>query len=143
MTQDLLVTAGEEFFVTENTDGVTLTVGLYDDSTDNLGEDGVVDDITSEPTNDNYSTQTSPFSASNIDGNWGISNDTLISFDFSDTTDQSMEVDTAFVLASFNSEELGSTGDHLIANPSLSQLRKVGSIDTLEISVGDAELLLE
>lgn len=144
MTQDLLVDIGEEYFVTNNVDGVTLTVGLYNDSSDSLAENSNVGNITTEPTaGANYATVSVTFSASNIGGNWGIENDSVISYDFSDTTDDTVEVDTAFVTANFDSTEAGSIGDHLIANPALSQNRKVGSIDTLEIGAGDLELKLE
>jgi len=143
MTQDLLVNIGEEYVITKNVDGATLEVGLYNDSTDNIGEGNNLAAITSEPTNGNYSVQSSAFSASNISGNWGVENDAKLSFDFSDTQDDTMEVDTAFVQATFDSTEAGSNSTHLIANPSLSQTRKVGSIDTLEIAAGDLELKLD
>lgn len=144
MTQDLLVDIGEEYFVTNNVDGATLTVGLYNDSSDNLSEGSNVGNITTEPQDGAaYATVSVTFSASNIGGNWGVENDSVISYDFSDTQDDSVEVDTAFVTASFDSAEAGSQGDHLIANPALSQSRKVGSIDTLEIGAGDLELKLE
>lgn len=144
MTQDLLVDIGEEYFVTNNVDGVTLTVGLYNDSTDSLTESSNVGSITTEPQNGvAYATVSVTFSASNIGGNWGIQNDSEINFDFSDTTDDTVEVDTAFVTANFDSSEAGSVGDHLIANPALSQNRKVGSIDTLGIGPGDLELKLD
>lgn len=143
MTQDLLVTIGEEYFVTQAADGDTLTIGLYEDAADNLGDNSGAGDITTEPPNGNYATVSETFSAANIDGNWGLSNDAKVTFDFSDTTDDTVEVDTAFVTADFDSTESGSTNDNLIANPSLSQTRKIGSIDTLEISAGDLELKLE
>jgi len=144
MTQDLLVDIGEEYFVTKNVDGATLTVGLYNDSSDNLDESSNLGNVTTEPeAGDAYETVSVTFTASNIGGNWGVENDSVISYDFSDTTDDTVEVDTAFVTANFDSVEAGSTGDHLIANPALSQSRKVGSIDTLEIGAGDLELKLE
>jgi predicted RNA-binding protein (virulence factor B family) len=144
MTQDLLVDIGEEYFVTNNVDGATLTVGLYNDSSDNLAEGSNVGNITTEPQNGSaYATVSVTFTASNIGGNWGVENDAVISYDFSDTTDDSVEVDTAFVTANFDSTAAGSQGEHLIANPALSQSRKVGSIDTLEIGAGDLELKLE
>lgn len=144
MTQDLLVDIGEEYFVTNNVDGATLTVGLYNDSDDNLNEGSNVGNITTEPENgDAYATVSVTFTASNIGGNWGVENDSVISYDFSDTQDDSISVDTAFVTANFDSVEAGGAGDHLIANPALSQERKVGSIDTLEIGAGDLELKLE
>ena len=143
MTQDLLVNIGEEYFVTEGADGATVIVGLYDDAVDNIGDESNEADITSEPTNANYARVSSTVTASNIDGNWGVENDATLEFDFSDTTDHDMEVDTAFVLVEFDSTEAGSLGEHLIANPALSQRRSLGSIDTLEIGVGDLEIKLD
>lgn len=143
MTQDLLVTIGEEYILTEQVDGVTLRVGLYNDKTDSVGENDNYDAITTEPPNDAYGTVDESFTAAKGAENWGISNDGKISYDFSDTTDDTIEVDTAFILANFQSDEAGSTSWHLIANPSLTQSRKIGSIDTLEISSGDLKLNLE
>ena len=143
MTQDLLVNIGEEYFVTEGADGATVIVGLYDDAVDNLDDTSNEVDITSEPTNTNYARESSTVTASNIEGNWGVENDVTLTFDFSDTTDDNMEVDTAFVLVNFDSTEAGGLGDHLIANPALSQRRSLGSIDTLEIGVGDLEIKLD
>jgi len=143
MTQDLLVTIGEEYVLTEQVDGVTLRVGLYNDSTDGISESSNYADVTSEPPNGNYATVDDTFSAAKDGSNWGISNDSEINYDFSDTTDDTVEVDTAFVLANFQSEEAGTTDWHLIANPSLSQTRKIGSIDTLSIAAGDLKLNLE
>lgn len=143
MTQDLLVDAGEEYFFKEVVDGATLTVGLYLDADDNLGETSTIADISTEPSNDNYSTESATFTAEDFSGNWGVGNDSLLEYDFSDTTDQNMEVDTAYVTATFDSADNGSTGDHLIANPALSQLRKVGSIDTLEIQANDLKIKLD
>jgi len=143
MTQDMLLTVGEEYFVTESVDGSTLRVGLYNDSTDDLDEGSTGSDITTEPDNDNYDPVEVTFSARNIDGNWGVENDTEIEFDFSDNVEGDEEVDTAYVEVNFDSTEAGSTGYHLIANPSLSQTRGIGSIDTLNIFEGDIELKLE
>lgn len=143
MTQDLLLTIGEEYFVTESVDGATLRVGLYDDSVDNLDEGSTASDITTEPDYDNYDPVEVTFSARNIDGNWGVENDGDISFDFSDAIEVSDEVDTAYVEVNFSSEEAGTTSYHVIANPSLSQTRGIGSIDTLDIYTGDLELKLE
>ena len=143
MTQDLLVTIGEEFFLTEVVDGTTLRVGLYNDSTDDLDEGSNYADITTEPDNANYEPVDTVFSARNIDGNWGVENDALKSFDFSDIVEEPDEVDTAYVLAEFDSEEAGGNDWHLIANPALSQTRGIGSIDTLEIDAGDLQIKLE
>ena len=144
MTQDLLVTIGEEYFIKNNADGATFTVGLYNDASDDLNESSNVGDITTEPEDGAaYETVQVTFSADEIDGNWGVQNDAEIAYDFSDTQNDDTSVDTAFVTVNFDSEKAGSQGDHLIANPALSQNRKVGSIDTLNIGVNDLQLKLE
>lgn len=143
MTQNLLVDIGEEYLITQNVDGVTLRIGLYNDSTDNISESDNVSAITSEPPNSNYSTSDVTFSAAYDGSNWGISNDTELTFDFSDTTDDTKEVDTAYILAQFDSAEAGTNDWHLITNPSLTQTRKIGSIDTLGISAGDLTINLD
>jgi len=143
MTQDLLVDIGEEYLLTQNVDGVTLRVGLYNDSTDDVGEGDNYAAITSEPENGDYSTSDVTFSASYDGDNWGISNDSQIDYDFSDTTDDTVEVDTSFILAQFDSAEAESTGWHLVTNPSLTQTRKIGSIDTLSIAAGDLNINLD
>jgi len=56
------------------------------------------------------------------------------------------DVDTAFVIYNFDSDEAGDGGaatDHLIANPALSQTRDIGSIDTLTVSAGDLTINLD
>lgn len=143
MTQDLLVTIGEEYLLTNVVDNDTLRIGLYNDTLDAIEEGSNYADINNEPGNSNYSTVDVKFSATNIDGNWGVNNDDMVEFDFSDIQDDSVEVDTAFVLAQFDSTEAGTDDWHLIANPSLSQTRKVGSIDTLEVGAGEFQLKLE
>lgn len=143
MTQNLLVDTGEEYLLTQNVDGVTLRIGLYNDSTDDVGETDNYAAIGSEPPNSAYDTVDVTFTASYDGDNWGISNDSEISYDFSDTTDDTQEVDTSFILAQFDSAEAGSTGWHLVTNPALTQTRKIGSIDTLSIAAGDLNLRLD
>lgn len=142
MTQDLLVDHGEEYLMKNGFDSLTVTVGLYDDSSDNLSETSDMTNINSEPSNSNYAAQSVTVSANDISGNWGVHNDSKITFDFSDTT-TSKNVDTAYVSYSFTSEDETSSNEHLLANPALSQTRDVGSIDTLEIAAGDLEIKVD
>jgi len=130
MTQDILVNLGEEELVKNGFDGDTLTVGVYNDSTDNLGDTNTVADITTEPTNSNYNPQTSVFSAVQISGDWGVDNDSQLSFDFSDQT-SSETVDTFYV-----SDGAG----NLYATVAMTQDRDIGSIDSLDVAAGDLEI---
>lgn len=144
MTQDLLTDLGEEYVIKNGLDGITVNVGLYNDATDALSDTSDVGDITTEPTNTNYAQASVTLTAADISGNWGVDNDTLFSFDFSDIT-TSQNVDTAFITFSFLASDTGdgSSTTHLIANPALSQTRDIGSIDTLEIAAGDLEIKLD
>lgn len=149
MTQDLLVDLGEEYLMKNGFDAITVTVGLYDDSTDALSDtsdvtstiNGTDSDVSTEPTNTNYARQSATFTASDLSGNWGVDNDSLFSFDFSDIT-TSQNVDTAFIAYSFTAADTGDTSSelHLLANPALTQSRDIGSIDTLEIAAGDLQV---
>ena len=144
MTTDLLTDLGEELFVKQGYDALTVMVGLYNDSVDGLGEASDIGDVTSEPTTSAYSRQSVTFSAADLNGNWGVDNDAAFSFDFTDTTVRE-DVDCAFVLYSFQATDTsdGSSELHLIANPSLSQRREIGSIDTLDIQGGDLQIRLD
>jgi len=94
---DLLTDIGEEWIVENNIDGASITVGLYEDATDTLGEGSTLSDITTEPTGSNYARQSSPVTTGQISGNFGADNDNGISFD---TSDSSQTVDAAFVVVS-------------------------------------------
>lgn len=144
MTTDLLTDFGEELFVKQGLDTLTVEVGLYHDATDGLNDSSDVGSVTTEPTNANYSRQTVTFSASDFSGNWGVDNDSQFSFNFTDTTVKD-DVDAAFVTYTFQAEDSsdGSSTTHLIANPSLSQRREIGSIDQLDVQAGDLQIRLD
>lgn len=132
----ILTTIGEEFVVTSNTDGVTLTVGLYNDSSDGISDGDDLDAIGSEPTNGNYSRVSDTFNAKNVNGNWAFSNSTELSYDFSDQS-TSQTIDGYFVVANFESTETGDSGasDHLILTGELQASRDIGAINQLSISI--------
>lgn len=138
MSQNLLTDLGEEYMIKNGIDGITVDVGVYNDSEDSLSDDSDVDDIESEPSNSNYSRASVTISATDKSGNWGADNDSEFEFDFSDKTTEE-DVDTGFVVYSFEAEDTGDSSEteHLIANPELSQTRDIGSIDTLSIAAGD------
>jgi hypothetical protein len=144
MTTDLLTDLGEEYFVKNGYDSLTVMVGLYNDATDALGEASDVSDITTEPTNTAYARQSVTFSAADLSGNWGVDNDSSFSFDFTDTVVQE-DVNCAFIVYSFQAADTGDSSSqlHLLANPSLSQRREIGSIDTLDIQAGDLQIRLD
>jgi len=140
---NLLTDIGEEFVVENNLDGVTVTVGLYEDATDSLGETNTLSDITTEPTGSAYARQSSGVSTLQISGSFGFDNDTTLTFD---TSDSSQTVDAAFYVVNFTSDTIaGDAGatDHLIAAADLTQSRDLSSVDSVEVSAGDLQFSLD
>lgn len=136
----ILTNIGEEYYTETALNGVTLTVGLYNDTTDAIADTDDLAAITTEPGNTNYARASDTFSVADLEtsSNWGIQNDTQLTFDFSDTS-TTETLTSYFVVANFISDEAadGTTAaDHLIATGSLSQDRDAGSIDTLNIEAG-------
>lgn len=140
---NLLTNIGEEWYTENNVDSVSIDVGLYNDSTDTLGETSTLSSITTEPSGSNYSRQTSTVTSKQISGDFGFDNDSLLSFD---TSDSSQTVDAAFIVVNFQSDTVagdGSANDHLVAAGDLSQSRDLSQIDTLEIASGDLEVTVD
>lgn len=140
---NLLTNIGEEWYTENNVNGATVIVGLYEDSTDQLGETSVLSDITTEPGGSNYARQSSAVTTLQISGNFGFDNDSQLSFD---TSDSSQTVDAAFVVVNFQSDTVaGDAGanDHLVAAGDLSQSRNLSDIDTLNIAAGDLEITID
>lgn len=144
MTTDLLTDLGEEYLMKNGFDGIVVTVGVYNDSTDQLGDGSDTGSITTEPSNTNYGPASVGISATDLSGDWGVRNDATFSFDFSDTT-VSKDVDAVYVEYAFQASDTGDTSSvtHLLANPALSQTRDIGSIDTLEIAAGDLQIQVD
>lgn len=147
MTQDLLTDLGEELTIKQGLDGLTVSIGVYDDSTDQLSDIADLADITTEPTNGNYSRASVTFTAADLSGNWGVDNDASFSLDFSDVTDPAngQDVDTAIIVYSFQASDTGDSAatEHLIANPALSQVRNTAYNDAIDIAAGDLSITLD
>lgn len=131
----ILTDLGEEYTIKTNLDGVSLDVGLYNDGTDAITDTEDLADITTEPGGSAYARQTDTFTAADLSGDWGIDNDSQLSFD---TSDSSQTVDSYFIVANFTAADTGdgSATDHLIITGALSQSRDLSQIDTLNISAG-------
>lgn len=144
----ILTALGEEYTFTNNVDGATLDVGLYNDSTDGISDGDDLAAISTEPgsNTNNYSRQSDTYTVENPTGSDVVANnDNQLSFDFSDQS-TSETVDSYFVEVNFQSTVVNSEtsgNDHLLFTGALSQDRDIGSIDTLNISAGGAELQLE
>jgi len=140
---DLLTNIGEEWVVENNVDGATVTIGLYDDSSDALSDTSVLGDITTEPSGSAYARQSSLVTTLQISSDFGFDNDAKLTFD---TSDSSQTVDHGFYVVSFQSDTVagdGASQNHLIGVAALSQSRDLSQIDTLDIAVGDLELTLD
>jgi hypothetical protein len=134
----ILTDLGEEWMVKTNLDTETVDVGLYNDSTDSIGDSDDVGAITTEPSDGNYTRQTGEtLSAADISGDWGVDNDNTVSFDVTNTTGT---VDSYFFVANFQADDTGdgSANDHLVVTGSLSQSYDLSNVDQLDISSGTA-----
>ncbi len=138
---NFLTDLGEEYLIKNSIDGDTLTVGLYNDSTDSLSDTSDIADITSEPSG-SYSRQTATFNSADLSGNWGVDNDAEISFDTSTSTET---VDHYFLAVSFQAEDTGDSASnlHLLGVRALSESRDLSQIDALNIAAGDAGLTVD
>lgn len=137
MTNDLLLDVGEEFIFDFTPDGETMTVGVYDDSTDALGESDTLSAVSTEPGNANYARQSSSTNTKELSGDYGMVNATSVSFDFSDVSsgDVSEEtLDTTMVIFNFQSSRLsqGSPQDNLVANPAMDNTHATGDVDKID-----------
>jgi hypothetical protein len=134
----ILTDLGEEFLIKNNLDGATVDVGLYDDSTDAIGDTDDLAAITTEPSAGNYTRQDGILiEQGDFAGNHGVDNTNKISFDVSGT---SGDVDSYFFEVTFQAEDTGDSSpqEHLILTGSLSQTYALSNVDTLEISANTA-----
>jgi len=143
----MLHDTGEEFLLDEHfeesaTKPASLTIGLYNDATDGLAEANDIGDITTEPQGGSYARQTvtygSDFNNSDLNGNW----QSIIADKVFDTSDSSQDVDSFFVVVTFQSDDKGdgSANDHLFFTGSLDQTYDLSQIDQLTISGQGVEL---
>ena len=134
----LLTNLGEEYVLETALNGVTLTVGTYNDATDAISDTSDLSAITTEPTGSAYARQSDTYSlVKNGSGNWQLDNDSQLTFD---TSDSSQSVDSYFIVANFQADDTGDTAanDHLIATGALQQTRDLSQIDTHNIDAGSA-----
>lgn len=139
----ILTDLGEEWMIKNNLDTVSVDVGLYNDSTDSIADSDDLSAITTEPSDGNYVRQTGEaVSASDISGDWGIDNDTTVTFDVTNTTGT---VDSYFFVANFQAQDTSdsSAQDHLVLTGSLSQSYDLSNVDTLEISAGTSGVTVD
>lgn len=139
----ILTDVGEEYLVENNASGETLSVTLYNDSTDTITDADNLAAITTEPAGASFARQSSTVSTAQISGNFGFDNDSVLTFDVSDST---QTVDAAAIIVNFQSDTVAGDSaatDNLIAVADLSQGRDLSQIDTLEIAAGDLDVTLD
>jgi hypothetical protein len=131
----LLTDLGEEYVLETALSGVTVTIGLYNDSTDSISDTDDLSAITTEPSDGNYARQTATIELADVSGDWTARTAAQVSFDVTSTTGT---VDSYFIMVSFTADDTGDSGDndHLIATGALSQSRDLSQIDTLNIAAG-------
>lgn len=141
----VLTDIGEEYTLKTALEGTTITVGLYHDAnnTTTIGEGSDVSDFDTEPASGNYSRQNNQLTImDNESNNWQAVNNTTITFDVTDTTEN---VDSYFIIVNFTSEDTDDTDatDHLIVTGGLSQERDLSQIDTLEVNANSLGFSLD
>ena len=131
----ILTDLGEEYTLETALEGVNVTIGLYDDSTDAIGDTNDIADITTEPSDGNYARQTDTLTLVDESGDWAAETSSQASFDVTDTTGT---VDSYFVIANFQADDTGdsASNDHLICTGALSQSYDLSNVDTLNIDTG-------
>jgi hypothetical protein len=131
----ILTDLGEEYVLETALNGVTLTVGLYNDSTDAISDTDDLTAITTEPAGASYARQSDTFSLTDSSGDWQLDNDTKLTFD---TSDSSQTVDSYFIVANFQADDTGdgSATDHLICTGALPQSRDLSNVSTYELNAG-------
>jgi len=142
---------GEEFAIKDlfREDQITkptsVSIGLFNDSTDSLADDSDTGDITTEPTGSNYAGQTADFSSSdfstgdNASGNWEV----VIADQVYDTSDSSQDVDAYYVEIEYDSEDTsdgGTPAQHLYWTGDLDQTYDLNSVDQFTLSGAGLEI---
>lgn len=128
-----LTNIGEEWSLKTNLDGASVSILLYDDSTDNIGDTDDLSAITTEPSDGNYSRQSATLTFAVKDSDGAAVTSAQVSFDVTDTTG---DVDSYGIVANFQSSTAGdsSAQDHLVATGALSQTYSLSNLDTLNVS---------
>jgi len=99
----------------------SITVGLYDDSTDALVDGSTLADITTEPNDGNYARLTYTFGTTDFSAQTDANTQWFAQFATKqyDLTDTTGTVDSYFVVISFQAENESSVNDHLLFTENL------------------------
>lgn len=131
----MLHNSGEEaiirhFFTEDITKPPSVTVGLYDDSTDSLSDSSDVGAITTEPSGSSYARQSVSFGSAmsalaDSNTNWMTEFDDVV-FDVSDSA---TTVDGVFIVITYQGSSESSSSDHLLFTAGLSQSTDLSQIN--------------
>jgi len=115
----------------------SVSISLFNDSTDGLSDGNDVSDITTEPSGASFSRQSASldsgdFTNSDSGGDW----QTTIADQTFDTSDSSQDVDAYYIIVTFQADDTGdgSANDHLFWTGQLDQTYDLNSVDTLTLS---------
>jgi len=139
---DFVTNVGEEWIAENNINGVTVTLTVYNDSTDSLSESDNLAAISTEPSGASFARQSDSVTTLQIGSDFGFDNDSQITFD---TSDSSQTVDTRAYIVNFQSDTVagdGGASDNLVAVASLPQSYDLSSLDELQMAAGDLELTI-
>lgn len=102
---------------------------------DNLFDNDDIGDISTEPSDGNYSRQTGSFSKNDVNGDWRLETDSDTVFDMTDTTGR---IDAGAVIVNYQSSDTGdgSANDHILFTFSLEQDYLLENTDQLTINAG-------
>ncbi|UBF23157.1 hypothetical protein M1M34_gp006 [Haloarcula tailed virus 2] len=140
---NLLTNIGEEWYTDTSVDGATIIVGVYDDGADTITESDLLSAIQSEPTGSLYGRESDTVTTAVVSGNFGLQNDSQITFDTSDSTET---VNHGFIVVNFQSDKVngdGSAQDHLIGVGPLNQSRDLSQIDELVVAAGEITVTID
>lgn len=137
----VLTNYGEEWIqraAMQDISPTTINCGLYNDSSDALGEGDDVAGISTEPAGSAYAKQ-SVTAPTNVTFSLDGSNNLQVDIDDQtyDTSDSSQTVDSYFLVVNFQATIVSADGgatDHLVLTGALSQSRDLSQIDNLQVN---------
>lgn len=127
----------DDFFEGSITKPASVSIGLFNDTTDALADSSDLAGITTEPAGAAYARQSASFGTTDFTtqdnaGDW----EAIIADQTFDTSDSSASVDAYFVVINFTSDDTGDTAatDHLLFTGSLDQTYDLSNVDSFTLS---------
>lgn len=134
----VLPDTGEEY-IFDKLDGESLTVVLYNDSSNGIGDTDDYDAITTEPTGSDYAPQSSAFTSTVVSGEQTLENASGLEWQVGDASET---VDAFAVIVNYQSDRTGegSASDHLLFTGLLTESRDLSQNTTFTLDAGDVAL---